>query len=65
MKKLWDNFYVLYINGYFVFYGKFCFDDVKIGDILVFVGFSLGVVYFLDRVMLNDNESYNIEIFVF
>ncbi|MFY0937538.1 extracellular solute-binding protein [Clostridioides difficile] len=65
MKKLWDNFYVPYINGYFASYGKFRSDDAKTGDILALVGSSSGAAYFPDRVMLNDNESYNIETSVF
>lgn len=40
MKKLWDNFYVPYINGYFASYGKFRSDDAKTGDILALVGSS-------------------------
>ncbi|MCC0738944.1 extracellular solute-binding protein [Clostridioides sp. ZZV14-5902] len=65
MKKLWDNFYVPYINGYFASYGKFRSDDAKTGDILALVGSSSGASYFPGEVMLNDNESYKIETSVF
>ncbi len=41
-EKLWDNFYVPYINGYFASYGKFRSDDAKTGDILALVGSSSG-----------------------
>ena len=34
LRKLWDNYYVPYINGYFGAYGKFRSDDAKTGDLI-------------------------------
>lgn len=61
MRKLWDNFYVPYINGYFAAFGKFRSDDVKTGDIISFVGSSSGAAYFPKEVIPNDNTSYPIK----
>ena len=38
IRKLWDNFYVPYIKGWFGASGKFRSDDVKTGNLLAFVG---------------------------
>lgn len=61
MKKLWDNFYVPYIKGYFYSYGRFRSDDAKTGDIIALVCSTSGTIYFPNEVTINDNESYAIE----
>ena len=62
VRKLWDNYYVPYISGYFDSSGKFRSDDIKVGNILACVSSSSSVTYFPDRVILNDEESYPIEL---
>lgn len=64
MRKLWDNYYVPYIKGYFTAVGKFSSDDTKTGDILAFVGSTTASNYFPTKVILNDTESYPIEAMV-
>ncbi|MEG1778073.1 MAG: extracellular solute-binding protein, partial [Angelakisella sp.] len=61
MRKLWDNFYIPYINGYFTSYGRFRSDDIKTGDIIAMVGSTSGVAYFPSQVIDADNRSYDIE----
>ncbi|WP_249315883.1 extracellular solute-binding protein [Gehongia tenuis] len=61
MRKLWDNFYVPYINGYFGAYGRFRSDDAKTGDLIALVGSTSGAAYFPDKVTVDDSESYDIE----
>lgn len=61
MRKLWDNFYVPYINGYYGSYGRFRSDDAKTGDIIALVGSTSGAEYFPDSVITNDEKSYDIE----
>lgn len=61
MRKLWDNFYIPYINGYYASYGRFRSDDAKTGDIIAFVGATSGAEYFPDSVITNDERSYDIE----
>lgn len=60
-KKLWDNYYVPYIKGYFAASGRFRSDDIKTGNIIAFVGSSSGATFFPKEVILNDEESYKIE----
>ena len=65
LRKLWDNYYLPYINGWFGSYGKFRSDDAKTGDIIAFVGSSSGAYYFPEEVTLQDDSSYPIEAVVF
>lgn len=60
-RKLWDNYYIPYINGYFSAVGRFRSDDIKTGNIISFVGSSSGATFFPDKVILNDEDSYPIE----
>lgn len=60
LKRLWENYYVPYIKGYFASYGKFRSDDVKTGDILAYTGSTASAFYFPDEVETED-ESYPIE----
>ena len=50
IRRLWDNYYVPYMNGYFASYGKFRSDDVKTGDILAYTGSTSSSFYFPDNV---------------
>ncbi|MBC5646906.1 extracellular solute-binding protein [Christensenella tenuis] len=61
LRKIWDNYYVPYINGYFGAYGKFRSDDAKTGDLIALVCSTTGSAYFPTEVTVNDNESYPIE----
>lgn len=60
IRRLWDNYYVPYISGYFVKLGKFSSDDVKTGDILAYTGSSSSAMYFPDQAM-KDDESRPID----
>ncbi|EXG87217.1 carbohydrate ABC transporter substrate-binding protein, CUT1 family [Clostridium sp. ASBs410] len=61
MRRLWDNYYVPYVNGYFGSYGKFRSDDVKTGQLAAFVGATSGISYFPTSVTLEDGTNYAIE----
>lgn len=61
IRKLWDNFYVPYIKGWFGASGKFRSDDVKTGNLLAYVGSSSSSPFFPAQVMTNDTESHAIE----
>ncbi len=64
-RKLWDNYYIPYINGWFGAYGRFRSDDAKTGDIIALVGSTSGAYYFPDKVTLADDTTYPIEAAVF
>lgn len=54
IRRLWDNYYVPYVNGYFASFGKFRSDDVKTGDILAYTGSVSSSMYFPDQVITDD-----------
>jgi len=56
IRRLWDNYYVPYVNGYFASYGKFRSDDVKTGDLLAYTGSSSSSTYFPDHVTVEEKE---------
>ncbi len=57
--RLWENYYVPYVKGYFGAYGRFRSDDVKTGDILAYTGATSSSMYFPDAIEKED-ESYDI-----
>lgn len=61
--RLWENYYVPMVKGYFGAYGSFRSDDVKTGDILAYTGSTSSAMYFPGQVELDD-ESYAIEYIV-
>lgn len=65
LRRLWDNYYIPYINGYFASSGKFRSDDIKTGNILSFIGSSAGATFFPEQVTLDDNHTYDIEMQAF
>lgn len=65
VRKIWDNYYIPYVNGYFSSTGKFRSDDIKTGNLLSFVGSSAGATFFPESVTLNDTQSYPIEMEVY
>ena len=54
LRRLWENYYVPFVNGYFASIGKFRSDDVKTGDVLAYTGSSSSATYFPDQVVLDD-----------
>lgn len=58
--RLWKNYYVPMVKGYFGAYGSFRSDDVKTGDILAYTGSTSSAMYFPSQVEL-ENGSYLID----
>lgn len=64
LRKLWDNYYVPYVNGWFYANGKYRTDDIKTGDIVAGVGSISGIAFFPNRVTPNpesQQQEYAIE----
>jgi multiple sugar transport system substrate-binding protein len=61
--RLWENYYVPMVKGYFGAYGSFRSDDVKTGDIVAYTGSTSSAMYFPDQVELEDS-SYAIDYIV-
>lgn len=60
LRRLWENYYVPMVKGYFGAYGSFRSDDVKTGDLLAYTGSTTSAMYFPDQVEL-ENSSYPID----
>lgn len=61
MRRLWDNYVVPYVNGWFGAYGRFRSDDVKTGQLAALVGSTSGALYFPTEVTRDDGTTYPIE----
>lgn len=60
-RKLWDNYYVPFIKGYFSASGRFRSDDIKTGNIIAYVGSTSSATFFPKEVTLEDGSSHDIE----
>ena len=56
LRRLWENYYVPMVTGYFGAYGSFRSDDVKTGDILAYTGSTTSAMYFPDQVELEEDS---------
>lgn len=63
LRRLWENYYVPMVKGYFGAYGSFRSDDVKTGDLLAYTGSTSSAMYFPNQVEQGD-LSYAIEYIV-
>lgn len=54
IRRLWDNYYVPYVSGWFVQLGKFRSDDMKTGELIAYTGSSSSSMYFPDQVIKDD-----------
>lgn len=61
LRRLWDNYYVPYVKGYFTSQGRFRSEDAKIGIIIAFVCSTTGALYFPTEVTIGDDDTYPIE----
>ncbi len=57
IKRLWENYYVPYVKGYFTALGKFRADDIKTGDIIAYTGSSASSMYFPDQISTADGTK--------
>lgn len=63
LRRLWENYYVPMVKGYFGAYGSFRSDDVKTGELLAYTGSMSSAMYFPNQVELDDT-SYAIDYIV-
>ena len=59
-RTLWDNYYVPFVKGWFASTGRFRSDDIKVGNILAYVGSNSSATFFPEQVMTSDTESHDI-----
>lgn len=60
LKRIWENYYIPIVKGYFGEYGSFRSDDVKTGELLAYTGSTTSAIYFPNRVE-SDTDSHDIE----
>ena len=60
-RKLWDNYYVPYLKGYYAAYGNFRSDDVRSGEIIACVGSTSSATYFPAVISRDDGSTSPIE----
>ena len=60
VRKLWDHYYVPFVNGWFGAYGRFRSDDVKTGQLIALVGSTSGALYFPSEITRDDGTTYPI-----
>ena len=56
LRRLWENYYVPMVKGYFGAYGSFRSDDVKTGNLLAYTGSTSSAMYFPGQVELDDGS---------
>ena len=61
MKKLWDNYYVPYVKGYYKQVGRYRSDDVKLGEIISLVCSTSSSFYFPHEVTSEEKGTYAID----
>ena len=59
-RKLWDNYYVPFVRGWFTASGRFRSDDVKTGNVLGYVGSCSSATFFPTQVTTDDSVSHDI-----
>lgn len=60
VRKLWDNYYVPMVAGWFFAENRFRTDDVKLGKIIACVGSSSSASFFPQEVVVSDTDSHKI-----
>ena len=61
-RRLWDNYYVPFVRGWFAATGRFRSDVIKTGNVLAYVGSSSSATFFPTRVTNDANESHEISL---
>ena len=62
IRKLWDNYYIPYVKGYFASSGRFRSDDVKTGNVIGYVGSTSSATFFPTQVSDDSGKSYDISL---
>ena len=61
-RRLWDNYYVPFVRGWFAATGRFRSDDIKVGNVLAYVGSNSSATFFPKQVQVSDTESHDISL---
>ena len=61
-RRLWNNYYVPFVRGWFAATGRFRSDDIKTGNVLGYVGSSSSATFFPTKVTNDANQSHEISL---
>lgn len=61
VRRLWDNYYVPYVKGYYTAQSRYRSDDAKTGEIIAMICSTTGAAYYPSEVTINDDYIYPIE----
>lgn len=61
VKKLWQNYYIPYVKGYYTAQGRYRSDDVKLGKSIAIICSTTGTAYYPSEVTIDDDYTYPIE----
>ena len=61
-RRLWDNYYVPFVKGWFAATGRFRSDDIKTGNVLGYMGSSSSATFFPTKVTNDANQSHEISL---
>ncbi len=61
VKRLWENFYVPFVKGYYAAEGRFRSDDAKLGKVVALICSTTGAAYYPNEVTRPDESVYPIE----
>jgi multiple sugar transport system substrate-binding protein len=62
VRRLWDNYYIPMVAGWFAESNRFRSDDMKMGNLIACVSSTSSATYFSPSVLTSDTESYPIEL---
>ncbi|MDE5883866.1 MAG: extracellular solute-binding protein [Oscillospiraceae bacterium] len=61
VRRLWENYYVPYVKGYYTMQGRYRSDDVKLGKSIAIICSTTGTAYYPSEVTIHDDYTYPIE----
>lgn len=60
MRRLWECYYLPYVKGYYIAEGRFRSDDLKMGNLISYVGSTSGALYTPDKILYEDGSCEDI-----
>lgn len=64
MRKLWNQYYVPFVKGYYTKNGRFASDDMKTEDVIACVASSAGTTFFPKEIISDDGTGYAVKYIV-
>lgn len=58
MRRFWDYYYTPFISGYFAADANFRTDDVRVGDLIAFVGSTASAAFFPETMTVDSETRY-------